>query len=119
MSCAETAESIEMSSMDMDLGGSKYSHIRQGAHWRQLANTSEPSMCGGDAAFLSNYFDHLLNSVAPAVKYILCCVPNRTGKRTILGLLSDGWNSAYRYFLNNFYDGFRQVIQMCSCFRQH
>jgi len=21
---------------------------------------TEPSMCGGDAAFLSNYFDHLL-----------------------------------------------------------
>lgn len=32
----------------------------------------------------------------------------RTGKRTILGLLSDGWNSLYRYLLNNFYDGFRQ-----------
>jgi len=31
-----------------------------GAHWRNLANTTEPSMCGGDAAFLSNYFDHLL-----------------------------------------------------------
>jgi len=32
---------------------------RWGAHWRNLANTSEPSMCGGDAAFLSNYVDHL------------------------------------------------------------
>jgi len=26
-----------------------------GAHWRNLANTTEPSMCGGDEAFLSNY----------------------------------------------------------------
>ena len=34
--------------------------LEWGAHWRRLANTTEPSMCGGDAAFLSNYFDHLL-----------------------------------------------------------
>ena len=33
----------------------------------------------------------------------------RTGKRTIRGLLQDGYNSAIRYFMNNFYDGFRQV----------
>ena len=26
-----------------------------GAHWRYLANTIEPSMCGSDVAFLSNY----------------------------------------------------------------
>jgi len=31
-----------------------------GAHWRHLENTIEPSVCGGDTAFLSNYFDHLL-----------------------------------------------------------
>jgi len=30
-----------------------------GAHWRHLANTIKPSMCGGDAAFLSHYFDRL------------------------------------------------------------
>jgi len=24
---------------------------RWGVYWRHLANTSEPSMCGGDAAF--------------------------------------------------------------------
>jgi len=30
------------------------------AHWRHLANTIETSLCGGDAAFLLNYFDHLL-----------------------------------------------------------
>jgi hypothetical protein len=32
----------------------------------------------------------------------------RTGKRTLLGALSDGSNSLKRYFLNNFYDGERQ-----------
>jgi len=31
-----------------------------GTHWLNLANTTEPSICGGDAAFLSNYFDHLI-----------------------------------------------------------
>ena len=36
--------------------------IYGGAHWRHLANTTEPSMCGGDAA-LSNYFDDLLLKV--------------------------------------------------------
>lgn len=32
----------------------------------------------------------------------------RTGKRTRLGLLKDGWNSAVRYLKNNFADGDRQ-----------
>ncbi|KAL0961793.1 hypothetical protein UPYG_G00331800 [Umbra pygmaea] len=32
----------------------------------------------------------------------------RTGKRTQVGLLMDGWNSAVRYYKNNFSDGFRQ-----------
>ncbi|XP_067650738.1 phosphatidylinositol-3-phosphatase SAC1-like [Haliotis asinina] len=32
----------------------------------------------------------------------------RTGKRTTMGLMMDGWNSAIRYFRNNFQDGFRQ-----------
>jgi len=34
--------------------------LDEGAHWRNLANTIEPSMCGGDAAFLLNYFDQVL-----------------------------------------------------------
>ena len=33
----------------------------------------------------------------------------RTGKRTAFGMLKDGYNSAIRYFYNNFRDGFRQV----------
>jgi len=33
--------------------------MHAGSQWRHLANTIEPSMCGGDATFLlSNYFDH-------------------------------------------------------------
>jgi len=30
------------------------------AHSRHLANTIESSMCGDDAAFFSNCFDHLM-----------------------------------------------------------
>jgi len=33
------------------------------AHWHYLANTIEPSMCGGDVTFLLNYLEHLLSSV--------------------------------------------------------
>lgn len=32
----------------------------------------------------------------------------RTGKRSIIGLMKDGWNSLIRYYKNNFSDGFRQ-----------
>jgi hypothetical protein len=33
----------------------------------------------------------------------------RTGKRTFVGLMRDGYNSAIRYLKNNFNDGYRQV----------
>lgn len=38
--------------------------------------------------------------------------PLRTGRRTFGGLLKDGFNSAVRYYYNNFNDGYRQVILM-------
>jgi len=44
-----------------------------GAHWRHLMNTTEPSMCSGDAAFLSSYFEHMF-----------LCVYTSLGKRTWL-----------------------------------
>jgi len=43
----------------MDSGWPKEACVSWGAHWHILANTIEWSMCGGDAAFLTNYFDHL------------------------------------------------------------
>jgi len=43
----------------MDSGALKEACVTWGAHWRNLTNTIEPSLCGSDAA-LSNYFDHLL-----------------------------------------------------------
>jgi len=44
----------------VDSGRSKEALLNGGAQWRHLANTAEPSMCGVDAAFMSNYFDPLL-----------------------------------------------------------
>jgi len=35
---------------DAMCGGTSEACVR-GAHWRHLANTIEPSMCGGDATF--------------------------------------------------------------------
>ena len=59
----------------MDSGGHKEAYVRWAAHWPHLVNTTEPSMCGGDAAFLSNYFDQLLwlPCVADAVIIFLPC----------------------------------------------
>ena len=51
MSCAKTAEPIEMPFgivWDVDSGGLKKARGVY-THWRHLANTIEPSVCGGDA----------------------------------------------------------------------
>jgi len=56
MSCAKTAELIEMPFVFWT-GVGQGSMVRWGAHWRHLVNTTEPSMCCG---LLSNYFDNLL-----------------------------------------------------------
>jgi len=42
----------------MDSSVLKESCVRLGTHWRNLANTIEPFVCGGDAALQSNHFDH-------------------------------------------------------------
>jgi len=60
VSCAKTAESIEMPFGMWTRVGSRKHLLDWGAHWRHLANMIEPSVCGDDAAFLLNYFDHLL-----------------------------------------------------------
>ena len=46
----------------MDPDGRKKVYVTWGVHWRHLANTIERYVCGGYAAFFSNYFDHLLVS---------------------------------------------------------
>ena len=39
---------------------------------------------------------------------------HRTGKRSRMGLMKDGYNSMIRYYYNNFSDGFRQVSQLVN-----
>jgi len=60
VSCAKTAEPIEMSFGIWTRMCPRKHVLGCGVHWHHLANTTEPSMCGGDVAFLSSYFDHLL-----------------------------------------------------------
>jgi len=49
------AEPIEMSFwMWIQMSPRKHA-LDGGAHWRHLVNTIEPSMCGSDVAFFSNY----------------------------------------------------------------
>ena len=43
----------------MDSGAYVLGGVHIGATWRKK---NKPSTCGGDAAFLSNYFEHLLSS---------------------------------------------------------
>jgi len=50
VSCAKTAEPIEMFGLGTRVDPGKHV-LGGGSHWRNLANTIEPSMCGGDAAF--------------------------------------------------------------------
>jgi len=58
VSCGKVAKPIDMP-LGMDSSWSRKHVLDGGAHWRNLENTIEVSMCGGDAAFSSNYFDHL------------------------------------------------------------
>ena len=60
MSHAKTAEPIEMQFGLWTRIDPRKHVLDGGAHWDHLTNTTEPSVCGGDAAFLSNYFDHML-----------------------------------------------------------
>jgi len=56
----KTTKPIEMLFGRWTRVGPRKHMLGGGAHRHNLANTSEPFMCGGDATFLSNYFDHLL-----------------------------------------------------------
>ena len=58
VNCAKMAEPIKMRFLWTGMGPRKHV-LHEDAHWRNLANTIESSVCGGDTAFLSNYFDHL------------------------------------------------------------
>ena len=61
VSCAKIAEPIDMPfRLWTSMGPIKYV-LHASANWCSLGNTIEPSVCNSDAAaFLSNYFNHLL-----------------------------------------------------------
>jgi len=50
VSPAKTAQPIEMPFGLWTPVGPRKHVLGGGAHWRHIANTTEPSMCGGDAA---------------------------------------------------------------------
>ena len=60
MNCAKIAEPIEMPFGMWTRVGPRKNVFDGGAHYHNLSNTIQPSACGGDAAFLPNYFDLLL-----------------------------------------------------------
>jgi len=87
MSCAKTAESTEMPfGIWTGVGLTKVTCIRWGAHWRHLANTIEPSMCGGNGACsqITLTTCYLLGSIVVLCR---CGLLLQTEKR---GLLSVG-----------------------------
>ena len=59
MSCAETAEAIEMSFRTWTPADSRKHVLDKGTHWRHLTNTTESSMCGG-AALTASYYNRNL-----------------------------------------------------------
>ena len=61
MNAAKTAEPIEMQFVMLSWVGQWDHVLDEGAYWRHLVNTIEPSMFGGDGVCLSNYFDRLFS----------------------------------------------------------
>jgi len=53
---------------DVDSGPRKHA-LDGDTHWRHTTNTTELPMCGGYAAFLSNYFDHLACTRTQSVRW--------------------------------------------------
>ena len=77
MSCAKTAEPIEIP-FGLWTWVVPRKHLLDGdAHWCLLSNTIESSMCGGDAAFLLNYFDHLFTVQTDKCKTRSCARTDR------------------------------------------
>jgi len=59
VSCTKTAEPIEMPFGTWTRVGPGKNVLDGDAHWHHTANTAEPFTCRGDAAFSSNYSEHL------------------------------------------------------------
>jgi len=81
VSCTKTAEPIEVPFGVWTRVGPRKRVLNGDAHWSHLANTIEASMYGGDAAFLSNYFDRLFLLMRMLCLQIMgvilaCCLAN-------------------------------------------
>jgi len=64
--------------LDVDSGWPKEACIRWGAHWRHLANTTEPFVCGGDAAccqitLTTCYYSSRLRIALMIAKTVMLC----------------------------------------------
>ena len=75
-----------------------------GRQCRLLRNTICWNWCFENRLHQVLLIAHIINDVIVIYVSIF-----RTGKRTPLGAIKDGYNSAIRYYYNNFADGFRQV----------
>jgi len=66
--CALVIEPLEMpfGLWSVDSDGPKEARVTWGAHWRHLANRTEPSVPRCRDLFLSSYFDHLFWTVSPS-----------------------------------------------------
>jgi len=73
VNCLKTAEPTEMPFWLRTSVGPRKHVLDGGAHWRNLSNSIEPSMCCGDAAFSSNYFEHLFYKHIKMVDDIADC----------------------------------------------
>ena len=67
--------------------------VTWGAHWRHLANTTEPSVCGSDAAFLSNYFNHLLVLMTDLAASMRTPCPRKSGNPRLNVRINDFYTS--------------------------
>ena len=84
-------------------------------------NTTEPSICGGDAAFLSNYFDHLLHFawVVDDAKCTLCPPPKKKTRQLWLAVTWPKFNvcSKILSLLERLWNLLQSSVCMCVCLR--
>jgi len=69
MSCAKTAEPIEVPFGIWTRVGPSGHVLCGAAHWRHLANAIEPSVCGGDATCCQTTLTTLLHTHTPQPFY--------------------------------------------------
>jgi len=69
MSCVKMAKPTN-AIWGIDSGGPRKQELDWGAHWHHLVNTIKLPICGSDAAFFVNYFDHLLLHCIACTTYI-------------------------------------------------